>query len=437
MKKLLYSIFALVLTSGAISAQDVDVTKATKKAQKALTSYYQDEIGNFDKLMEAKRLINMASMDDVVGKSPDTWLAKAKIFNAISDNQLKAKILNPEASLTDVTSGVAVYDAVKMALSLAQKKNHTNDALKIGAESFGNLNGLAYALFTAGDYANAFSTFKGMNSILDLLKSNDKKLPLENAEDLDNLKYMTGLSALQVNDNEGVRTYFEPLMESGYDEAGIYEGLYKTYKTDSPDKAVMILEKGRAAYPDNVSLLFAEINHYLVLGKMDILVDKLNLAKEKEPNNVSIYVTLGQVYDGMYQKAVEAKNDTEAKKYFDLAFNEYNLATQKDPTFGDAYYSMGALYYNKAVIVNSQLNDLPLSAQKEYAELEAKSKMLFEKALPHFRKSESLNPNDQNTLIALKEIYAITNDFEKSGEFKTRLEKVLAGEKNADSYFNE
>jgi hypothetical protein len=61
----------------------------------------------------------------------------------------------------------------------------------------------------------------------------------------------------------------------------------------------------------------------------------------------------------------------------------------------------------------------------------------FDKALPYFKKAESINSNDQNTLIALKEIFAKKNDMKMSGEFKSRLETVQGGGKNAKSYFTE
>ncbi len=59
----------------------------------------------------------------------------------------------------------------------------------------------------------------------------------------------------------------------------------------------------------------------------------------------------------------------------------------------------------------------------------------FDLALPYFQRCEKSNPNDQNTLIALKEIYAKKDELDLSNEFKARLEKVNAGEKNASSYF--
>jgi tetratricopeptide (TPR) repeat protein len=58
----------------------------------------------------------------------------------------------------------------------------------------------------------------------------------------------------------------------------------------------------------------------------------------------------------------------------------------------------------------------------------------FDKALPYFKQAEQIAPDDVNTLIALKEIYAKKDDIEMSNVFKDRLEKVQAGEE-VESYF--
>ena len=111
----------------------------------------------------------------------------------------------------------------------------------------------------------------------------------------------------------------------------------------------------------------------------------------------------------------------------------------RDPKYVDAYYSVGALYYNRAALLTKQLNTLADDYSKEglkkYEALKVKILAEFELALPHFQKAESIDANDVNTLIALKEIYARQNKLDISTEFKDRLEKVQAGGKNASSYF--
>ena len=86
-----------------------------------------------------------------------------------------------------------------------------------------------------------------------------------------------------------------------------------------------------------------------------------------------------------------------------------------------------------------EIGKLPLTKEndRKYAEKEKEVNAMFERALPYFQKAESINPNDQNTLIALKEIFARKNDLEKSSDFKKRLETVQGGGKNPTSYFKQ
>ena len=82
------------------------------------------------------------------------------------------------------------------------------------------------------------------------------------------------------------------------------------------------------------------------------------------------------------------------------------------------------MYYNGAVETFNKANNLPQSKQKEYEAGIAKSKAEFGKALPYLETSLALNPEDRNTLISLKEIYARTNNLTKATEMKKRLEAI-------------
>ncbi|MEN0006856.1 MAG: hypothetical protein AAF798_22070, partial [Bacteroidota bacterium] len=207
------------------------------------------------------------------------------------------------------------------------------------------------------------------------------------------------------------------------------------------EKAYTYLKTGRDKYPEDISLLFAEINHYLTTGRLDELIGKLKKAIDKEPDNKSLYSTLGNVYDNLYQKEYTAGNVEKANEYFNSALEYYNKATEKDPTFVDAIYSIGALYYNKAASMTQELNKLADDYSKEglkkYDAKKAEMFAQFDEALPWFKKAESLNPNDINTLIALKEIFARKDDLATAKEITTRLETVQGGGKNASSYFKE
>jgi tetratricopeptide (TPR) repeat protein len=241
---------------------------------------------------------------------------------------------------------------------------------------------------------------------------------------------------------DAAKTYFDQLYEKKYDKPVIYESLYKITATDESkmEDAYAYLEEGRKLFPDDVSLLFAEINHFLRIGKLDVLITKLETAIEKEPDNVSLYSTLGNVYDNLYQKALKANDEAAAKENFDSAMKYYQQAVDKDADYVDAIYSIGALYYNKAAVMTQDLNkyadDYSKEGLKKYEELKKNIFEEFDNALPFFQKAEAINPSDLNTLIALKEIYARKDDLEKSNVFKERIDRIQAGETIEDAYFD-
>ena len=83
------------------------------------------------------------------------------------------------------------------------------------------------------------------------------------------------------------------------------------------------------------------------------------------------------------------------------------------------------------------IRDSSKAGLKKYDELRKLVLTQFDDALPFFKQAESLNANDRNTLIALKEIFARKDDLATSTEFKNRLDVIEAGGQNDASYFNE
>ncbi|KAA3636988.1 MAG: hypothetical protein DWQ02_07420, partial [Bacteroidetes bacterium] len=113
-----------------------------------------------------------------------------------------------------------------------------------------------------------------------------------------------------------------------------------------------------------------------------------------------------------------------------------------NPNYFDAIYSVGALYFNRGAFYtveeNKILEDCTKPAcMKEADALKEKANELFDKAFPFFQSAEKINPNDINTLIALKEILVRKNDFDASNEMKSRLENVQGGGTNETSYYKD
>ena len=137
----------------------------------------------------------------------------------------------------------------------------------------------------------------------------------------------------------------------------------------------------------------------------------------------------------LFQSEYAAGNVDKSEEYFQESKGYYEKALELDDSLFDVQYSIGSLYYNKGVEITKIMNDLPISESKKYDMLNKQAKELFNVSLPYFKKAEMMNPNDTNTMIALKEIFARNDDFTTSNEFKTRLETVQGGGKVDGSFF--
>ncbi|MBK7939224.1 MAG: hypothetical protein IPJ82_20060 [Lewinellaceae bacterium] len=368
------------------------------------------------------------------------WITRGDIYSTILQRDMAKRMVDPKAQLTGDNDALVAFEAYKNAYDNANaKKYEKSDAVKGMMEVQGHLVNIGVVKFEAAEYEKAFKSFQASLLAHEILLANSQKTVLETSEQYENQLYVTGLSAQQAKRNDDALKYYNELYNKGVAKAGVYEGLF-LIKQEAGDEAgaMKILSEGRTKHPDDSGLLFAEINVYLKKGKLDELTGRLKEAIQKEPTNIGLYVTLGNVYDNLYQSSVKEKNETKATEYFEEAKKYYTQATEKDPKNVDAVYSLGALYYNKAAVRTQEMNALPddfsSAGLKKLQTMKNEVMALFELALPHFQKAESLDPNDLNTLIALNEIYARKED-ELSTEFKKRLDTVKEGGKNADSHF--
>lgn len=440
MKKTLAALVAFSLSFHLASAQD-DPAKLAKSAGKALTSYNIDPANNGAKLEEARTKIEEALKSPEIQATASAWLTKGDVYNTMLQNDLSKQLVNKDAPLTGDNNALEAFTAYKSAINAADiKKYQKGDALKGIGEVQGSLINIGVNKYESGDYAKAYKSFNAALESHELLKTGEKKSLLDDAAQYDNQVYITGLAAMLANDTENATKHYMTLYKKGTDKPDVYSGLYKAkLAMKDTSGADVFLKEGRKKFPEDAALLFDEINAYLVKGKLDELTTSLKAAIAKEPNNVALYVTLGNVYDNLYQRENAAKNEVKGKEYADQALNYYQQAVKVDPKNVDAHYAMGALYYNKAALLTQELNAMPedfsAAGMKKYNEAKGKIDKLFDEALPHFKKAESLDPNDTNTLIALSEIFARKDDADMMKEFKGRLEVVKGGGKNPASYY--
>ena len=434
MKKLSILLFAVLLAGSTAFGQDGK--KAMKEATRALNSFNLGGASDGEKLQEAISAVDIAVEDAEIGKTSKAWIARGNIYNAVVTLFTTKSITEEKPTMLDAEAPTKASESFSKALEFAEKKWEKKDAFKGLYESMGNLDNAARMASQKEDYASAYQNFSKAIGIHKVLKENGEASSLDDPAIYNDIVYSTGLMALYSNDYEGAKPLFEELEANKYDQATVYSALYKVNKESDPEKALAYLTKGRENYPEDPGLLFDEINHYLSAGQMDLLEDRLKEAIKKEPENPSLYYTLGRVYSDVSSTKKDEGDEAGEKEYFDKAIEQFNAALEQKSDFYEAMYGIGEMYYNKAAVISKIMQELTMSKddQKKYNVMDVEMKEIFNKALPYFQEAEKLNPNDNNTLVALSEIYARRNDYEKVTEFKNRIKVLQEGGTN-ESYF--
>lgn len=436
MKKFLFALVGFMFVVSLAQAQE-DGAKLAKSAGKALTSYNIDRANNATKLDEAKQKISEALKTPEAQALASAWITKGDIYSTLLERDMAMRAIKPDAPLSGDNDALEAFNAYQKGYELTEKKYEKSDALKgIIAVQSGLIN-VGVSKYEAKEYEKAYlSSLAALKSHEMLTAGKETSIFGEQAK-IEDQEYFTGLAAMLAGRNAEAMPYFDAMVKKGTDKAEVYESLYATKMAlNDMEGAKITLAEGRKKFPENAGLLFAEINNYLKEGKLDELTDRLKQAIKQEPDNVSLYINLGNVYDNLQQREVKAKNDVKATEYFEEAKKNYMMAVEKDAKSPDAHYMLGALYYNKAAGINQEMTTLDNSqaALKRYKVLNDQMLGLFDQALPHFQKAEGLDPNDLNTLLALNEIYARKED-ELSLEFKKRLDIVKGGGKNDAPHF--
>lgn len=436
MRKLSFLLFAVVLATVAVAQ---DAGKLVKGGQKALKKYNAD---NSDQamLMEARRAAEEATTLD--GSLSGGWQLLGETYaaevNAVAERVTAAQAEYEGAKLTDPTGAVApsfadvevpaddaekALEAFQKAYETASKSRYKDEARAAMRNLSGTMGVIGNAMLGEGRYADAYGPMRTMGAVDDYLRANNEDPVFADEDALMQNKYITAVVAQQAGDNENAKRLYKELYEAEYDEPAVYGGYSQMLMADGDvDNGLIVLTSGREKYPENSEILFAEINYYIQQKDFATLETKLQQAIAAEPDNIGLYNALGNVYMNLGQ---EATDEGTAEGYYEKSNQYFTQAADRDPENVDAIYSMGSMKFNQAVKLNAQMQELGNSKedQAKYEEMDAKLTRLFDEALPYFERAERIDPDDRNTLIALKEIYARKGDYDKSGEYKKRLEE--------------
>ena len=378
MKKLFLSLLALAAIS---------ITHAQKNKLQSAINYFRYE--EYDKAKEAIDLASDHEDTKIMGK---TWLWRGKIYAALATTkkeELKSLSENPLDE---------AYNAYTKAYELGGKKLDENDlnnsfALLINP-SF--TKGVDY--YNKADYKNAVEMFERTAKI-------NEKFNLVDTLSI----YNAALAAEKGGDHDKALANYKKCLSYGYGGAGMYTTVANVYALKGDKKAALdfVVNEGRKKYPSNQDLINYEFSLYLQDNNYEGALSSINASIENDPDNEVYYYNRGFLYDQMgeipkaaenYQKALNLKKD-----YFDAAYN------------------LGALFFNKGADLVKEANDLPLKEATKAEGLKKEAQNYFTKALAPLENAHELNPEDKNTMISLRSIYARTGANEKYKEINDKL----------------
>ncbi|MCW0482140.1 tetratricopeptide repeat protein [Gaoshiqia sediminis] len=330
-----------------------------------------------------------------------TWEVRGDIYRAIyqsKDENIKKLADDPlQTSL----------ESFKKALELDEKGRNAN-GVKINLTLLiSDFTDQAVNAFNENNYELALKSFE---SILDIESMPVMQEAGQAAVDTV-IIFNAGLAAYNAEKYDDAIQYYKEAAKYDYNGARTYELIASSYtsKQDTAS-ALLTLQEGFEKYPENSSILVLMINIYLNANKVDDAMKYLELAIKQDPENGSFHFAQGSLYDklGETEKAIKA----------------YEKAIELKEDYFDAYYNLGAIYYNQGVKQVEVANAVPTNQPDKYEEEKNKADEEFKKAIPYMEKASEINAEDTFSLESLKTLYYRLKMMDKFDEVNKKLEDL-------------
>jgi tetratricopeptide (TPR) repeat protein len=186
-------------------------------------------------------------------------------------------------------------------------------------------------------------------------------------------------------------------------------------------KILSVIEEGKVRFPKDYVLNVEEFNFWYAKGDNDKAQQALQKAIEADPTNKQLHFNIGVTYDNLSNKSHDNKEHDKAFEYMSKAIEGYQSAIAIDAEYVDAYYNLGALYYNQSITLKSVAGDY--SGEKYDSEM-ARADEMLKKAIPSLEKVLKLAPSDKSTLRVLKSLYFNLDDMDNYSRVKKQLEAL-------------
>jgi tetratricopeptide (TPR) repeat protein len=382
MKKIITLLLAL--TAGLTFAQKSNV--------RAAYNYLK-----YDQLDKAKQAIDEAVVNEQTKDNDLAWYYRGMIYETMYKHLQFGKLdLNPLK--------VAFDSYIK---SLAIAPNGENAESVKGNLKLISIKFMARGIdeFNAKNYPSALEAFETVLKI-----SPDDTSAIFNA----------GFTADKLNDFKKSAGYYSLLIDMKDYQAKNFLLLSNALKARGDTaKALETVINGRKHFPDDYPLLLLQINLFLPMGRNKEAIALLKEAISKDEKNESLYFALANTYDNI---RIDAGSKAGSDDYFSLADVAYKKAIELKPDFGDAWFNLGVMHFNRGAELANAAN--MMKDPSEYEKAKAKADEVFKTAKPYLEKARELSPKESNILSTLKQLYLRTGEKEKYDEVVKTLDSL-------------
>ena len=331
------------------------------------------------------------------------------MMSAIDQNILNEISNNGEQNMKEATFG-----SFKKCLELDVKNQWKSDITnKISTYRNISINS-GVDFFQKKNYQNAYESFKIAVEMYSVLTLTDT-LAMINA----------ALSAEKMKNYDEAFKYYKMCANHNYGVgAEMYQSMIRVLNASevkNEEQILSVIQEGKLRFPKDYVLNIEEFNYWYSKGNNEKAQLALENAIESDPRNKILHFNIGVTYDNISNKYHDESKHDLAFNYMNKAIVGYENAIKLDSTYVDAYYNLGALYYNQSITSKSVAGDY--SGEKYDLEMKKADNML-KKAIPLLEKVLTFSLNDKSTLRVLKSLYFNLDDMVNYTRIKKQLESL-------------
>jgi tetratricopeptide (TPR) repeat protein len=425
MKKIIY-ILSIVLISGqSLIAQKFQLTEAATEYK---NNFSQTWMMQPDKLEVNKSILRKAkkAIDECYAKQllvPFTKQkdeAKMYYYRGMINLDytmmaaMDVEIMSELKALDEQTLEDASIGSLKKCLELDARDEWKDQiSAKVNMLRSTMLNG-GVEMFKKESYEAAHQAFASAVQIYSVLGIPDT-LGMINA----------ALAAERNKDYDNAKKYYQMCADNNYGNgAEMYTSMIRVVNAKnggSNEETLAVIEAGKKKFPKDYTLNVEEFNYWYSKGENTKAQEALQKAVEADPTNHILHFNIGVVFDNMSASAHKSKNHDDAFMFMDKSIESYKTAIEIKPDYGDAFFNLGALYYNQSIEVQSLAQDLN---GEKYDTQVARADQMLKDALPFLEKSHELSPKDVSTITVMKSIFMNLSMDDKYKEASDKLKAL-------------